>query len=76
MQGFMFRFHNYVQYLLMHFIVMGGSLIPERELTARYGYTADGSWTTRSTAAAYIGIGDWALEHPFPVPPKVHVSIC
>lgn len=52
---------------------MGGSLTPERKLTGRFGYTADGSWKTRSKAAAYIGTGDWALEHPFPVPPKVHV---
>lgn len=74
MQGFTFRFINYLEFLLVRLVVMGGSTTAEKEMTRRYGYTADGSWTAKSTAAAYIIVGDWALEHPFPLPPKAHVS--
>ena len=74
MQGFKQRFYNYLHFLLVRVIMMGGSSLHERELTKRYGYIADGSWTSKSTAAAYIAVGDWALEYPFPVPPKVHVT--
>ncbi|KAK9840412.1 hypothetical protein WJX74_009488 [Apatococcus lobatus] len=53
--------------------MMGGPSTREQELSNRYGYTADGSWVSKSTAAAYIAMGDWALEYPFPLPPKVHM---
>lgn len=46
----------------------------ERQLSERFGFTADGSWMRRSSAAAMIATGDWALEWPLPIPPKVHVS--
>ncbi len=74
MQAFKQRFWNFLQYFIVRVIIMGDASPAERELSERYGYDADGSWTTRSTAAAAISSGDWALEYPFPVPPKVHVS--
>lgn len=28
-----------------------------------------------STVAAIIAVTDWAFEYPFPIPPKLHVSV-
>ena len=53
---------------------MAAKVTEERALTEQYGYTADSSWLPRSPAAALIAGGDWALEYPMPIPPKVHVS--
>lgn len=52
---------------------MGGSWKEELELSRSFGYNVDGSWLTRSKAAAMLAAGDWALEYPHPLPPKVHV---
>ena len=73
LQGFNQRIINYLQYLFLRYVVMSDTSPAERELTASFGYNADGSWLPRSTAAALICAGEWALEYPFPVPPKVHV---
>ena len=75
MQAFKQRFWNFLQYLMVRILIMGPAASPaERELSARFGCEADGSWSRRSTAPALICSGDWALEYTFPVPPKVHVS--
>ena len=74
LQGFWGRVQNYLQYLLMETLVMSDASSAERQLSNEFGYTADGRPTRQSTAAAMIATGDWALEYPFPLPPKVHVS--
>ena len=74
MQGVWWRLQNYLQYLLMRVVVMSDASTEERKLTQSFGYDADGSWISRSTAAAVLVGGDFALEYPIPVPPKVHVS--
>ena len=73
-QGFLARLLNGMQYLFMRYYVMSDSFSDERALTHSYGFDVDGSWLARSKAAAVLVGGDWALEYPFPVPPKVHVS--
>ena len=73
LQGFKQRFGNFLTYLLMRYLVMSDTSKAERQLSEKFGYSADGSWLPRSTAAAVIVSGDWALEWPFPIPPKVHV---
>lgn len=74
LQGFKQRVENYLQYLPLRYFVMSDTSTAERRLSAKFGFNADGSWLSRSTAAAIIVMGDWALEWPFPVPPKVHVG--
>ncbi|KAK9841892.1 hypothetical protein WJX84_011815 [Apatococcus fuscideae] len=71
--GFKQRFDNLLQYLLMRYVVMSDTSTSERKLSERFGYTAVGSWMSPSTAAAVFVSGDWALEWPFPIPPKVHM---
>ncbi|KAK9838979.1 hypothetical protein WJX74_007115 [Apatococcus lobatus] len=73
--GFKQRFDNLLQYLLMRYVVMSDTSTSERKLSERFGYTAVGSWMSPSTAAAVFVSGDWALEWPFPIPPKVHNDI-
>ena len=74
LQSFYFRLHNWFQYALMKFLVMSDKAPAEAALSKKYGYKAVGSWASRSTAPAVIATGDWALEYPYPLPPKVHVS--
>ena len=74
MQAFKLRFWNFLQYLMVRILIMTDTAPAERALAKRYGYEADAAWSTRSVAPALISAGDWALEYPFPVPPKVHVS--
>ena len=61
-------------YLLLRYVIMGAKATEERQLAESYGYDMDSSWLPRSTAAAFITGGGWALEYPMPLPPKVHVS--
>ena len=72
-QNFQQRLYNYVWYLFFRYVIMGATSTEERQLSESYGYDADGSWLPRSPAAAFIAGGDWALEYPMPLPPKVHV---
>ena len=76
-QGFWQRVQNFLHYLLLKVLVMSNASSEERRLSNDFGYSADGRWASMSTAAALIAAGDWALEYPFPLPPKVHVGpIC
>ena len=74
-QAFKNRFSNFLQYLMVRVLVMGSSSAAERELSQRFGYQADGCPLRHSTAPAVISPSDWALENPFPMPPKVHVRL-
>ena len=75
LQSFKQRVANYLQYLLVKNIVMADKSSPERQLTQKYGYDVDGSWSARSYAPAAILGCDWALEYPLPIPPRIHVSL-
>ena len=74
MQGFWQRMQNYLQCNLLNFLLTFSNSRAERALSKSFGYDMDGSWARRSTSAALIAGGDWALEYPFPLPPKIHVS--
>ncbi|KAK9825956.1 hypothetical protein WJX74_001057 [Apatococcus lobatus] len=67
------RLQNYACYLLFRYAVMAGKSTEERQLAESYGYDLDSSWLPRSTASAFIAGGDWALEYPMPLPPKVQL---
>ncbi|KAK9826069.1 hypothetical protein WJX74_009969 [Apatococcus lobatus] len=67
------RLQNYAWYLLFRYAIMAGKSTEERQLAESYGYDLDSSWLPRSTAPALIAGGDWALEYPMPLPPKVQL---
>ncbi|KAK9844253.1 hypothetical protein WJX84_002083 [Apatococcus fuscideae] len=69
------RLQNYAWYLLFRYAIMAGKSTEERQLAESYGYDLDSSWLPRSTAPALIAGGDWALEYPMPLPPKVQVVL-
>ena len=59
----------------MRTVVMSDASREERQLTQSFGLDADGSWITRSKAAAVLVGGDFSIEYPIPVTPKVHVRL-
>ncbi len=67
------RLQNFLQYLFIRILVLSDASREERALSQSFGYDADGSWMKRSTAAAVLVGGDFSLEYPIPLPPKVHV---
>ena len=75
-QSFWQRTHNYLQAWLVRFVVMRLSRSYITDFTAKTGQHIRSHEQGRTAASAVMASLDWALEYPFPLPPKVQVSFC
>ena len=73
MQTFWQRVRNYLQSVLVKVLVMPPVRAEQRNFVKKTGLSFRTYETGLSTSAAAIAVGDWALELPMPMPPKIHV---
>lgn len=71
--GFLQRCQNYLQKVLIEQIPMRLTQSNQRRFMIESGLKVRAYQQTRSIAAAAISAADWAIEHPVPLPPKVHM---
>lgn len=75
MQNFWQRVRNYLVAVVVSLVVskpvQAEFATFGRETGRKFGVLQDGA----SKSAALISIVDWALEYPFPVPPRIHVCL-
>lgn len=75
MQTFWQRVHNYLQNVVVNLLVIPPIRGDQRSVIQKTGQSFRTYESGLSTSAAAIAVGDWALEWPLPLPPKIHVSI-
>lgn len=75
MQGFLQRCQNYLAKTLIEQIPIRAAQAHQRQFMRQSGLNVQAFKQGYSTAAAAIVSADWALEYPYPMSPKVHVSV-
>ena len=75
MQSLRQRTHNYLQAWLVRLFVNRLSNSYIKTFIAKTGQPIRSYARGRTSAVAVIASVDWAVEYPFPVPPKVQVSL-
>ena len=73
MQTFWKRVQNYIQNVVVNILVMPPVRADQHNFVKKTGHSFRTYETGISTSAAVIANGDWALEFPMPMPPKLHV---
>lgn len=75
MQTFWQRVRNYLQNLLVKAALLPTIRADQKSVVKSTGQSFRTYATGVSSSAAAIAVGDWSLEIPVPLPPKVHVCI-
>jgi hypothetical protein len=74
-QTFWQRVRNYLQHLLVKAALLPNIRADQKHVVQSTGQSFKTYETGVSSSAAAIAVGDWSLEIPVPLPPKVHVRI-
>ncbi len=73
-QTFWQRVRNYLQNILVKVALLPTIRAAQQEVVRQTGQSFRTYETGLTSSAAAIAVGDWSLEIPTPMPPKVHVS--
>ena len=74
-QSFWQRGRNYLQNVLVRNALLPTIRASQKQFVQSTGHSFKTYETGVSSSAAAIAVGDWSLEFPVPLPPKVHVSM-
>ena len=73
--GFLQRCQNYLSKAVVEQVIMRLARNNQQQFMQESGLRVRAYEQGFSTSAAAIIAADWALEHPHPIPPKVHVRL-
>ena len=73
-QNFWQRTQNYLQLILLRWLVVPSLMAPINGFIKEEGLNYPPLQSGWQQPAASIAVGDWALEFPYPLPPSFHVS--
>ena len=65
---------NYLQNVLVKTAMLPVIKADQADVVKKTGHSYKAFETGVSPSAAAIAVGDWTLELPQPIPPKLHVS--
>jgi len=74
LQTFLQRVQNYLQLIVLRLLVVPSLMAPINNFVKEEGLDYPPYQSGWHYSSASIAVGDWALEFPYPLPPKVHVG--